>query len=81
MRVIPTSANGQPAFGVYMRQPDGGYLPFQLPVLTLGSDGLIEHATVFFDLSLFEKFGLPASLPPADMPPANVPPASVPATN
>jgi RNA polymerase sigma-70 factor (ECF subfamily) len=63
MRLIPTSANGQPAFGLYMRQEDGGYLPFQLPVLTLNADGLVQHATVFFDLSLFEKFGLPASLP------------------
>ena len=63
MKLIPTWANGQPAFGLYMRNPDdGGYRPFQLPVLTLHGDR-VAHVAVFFDTSLFATFGLPESLP------------------
>jgi RNA polymerase sigma-70 factor, ECF subfamily len=64
MRLVPTRANGQPAFGLYMRSEDGTYLPFNLPVLTVSGD-TVTHVTSFFDLSLFELFGLPASLPAA----------------
>jgi RNA polymerase sigma-70 factor, ECF subfamily len=63
MRLIPISANGQFAFGLYMRGEDGTYTPFNMPVLTIGPDGLVTHVTCFFDLRLFETFGLPASLP------------------
>jgi RNA polymerase sigma-70 factor, ECF subfamily len=63
MKLIPTSANGQPAFGLYMRSPeDGVYRPFQLPVLTLHGDR-VAHVASFFDVSLFTVFGLPESLP------------------
>jgi RNA polymerase sigma-70 factor (ECF subfamily) len=62
MRLIPTRANGQPAFGLYMRGDDGVYLPFNLPVLTLGPAG-ITHVASFFDVGLFATFGLPATLP------------------
>ncbi|MQA28122.1 MAG: RNA polymerase subunit sigma-70, partial [Micromonosporaceae bacterium] len=61
-RLIPTTANGQPAFGLYMRDEDGVHRAFQLQVLTLTPDG-VSHAAVFFDLSLFPKFGLPETLP------------------
>ena len=61
--LVPTRANGQPAFGLYMRQPDGSYAAFQLQVLTLDGDR-VSHVRVFFDLRLFEKFGLPATLEP-----------------
>lgn len=61
MRLVPTRANGQPAFGLYMRSGDE-YLPFNLPVLTLTPDG-VSHVSCFFDLRLFETFGLPASIP------------------
>jgi len=61
MRLVPTMANGQYAFGLYMRDGDT-YRPFNLPVLTLSKDG-VSHVACFFDLRLFEKFGLPASLP------------------
>jgi RNA polymerase sigma-70 factor (ECF subfamily) len=67
MPMLATSANGQPAFGLYMRQPDGTYTPFHLQVLTLGRDAegevRVEHVCAFFESSLFEDFGLPASLP------------------
>ncbi|MEQ4206633.1 sigma-70 family RNA polymerase sigma factor [Actinopolymorpha sp. B9G3] len=62
MRLVPTEANGQPAFGLYMRAEDGTYRPFNLPVLTLGPTG-VTHVSCFFDLRLFATFGLPESLP------------------
>ncbi len=62
MRLLPTRANGQPAFGLYMREPDGGYRAFNLPVLTLTEAG-VSHVVTFFDPSLFAKFGLPDRLP------------------
>ena len=62
MPMIRTSANGQPAFGLYMRQPDGHFEPFQLQVLQL-VDGRVKHVTAFFDRELFETFGLPSTLP------------------
>ncbi|HVW43527.1 MAG TPA: sigma-70 family RNA polymerase sigma factor [Amycolatopsis sp.] len=61
MFLVPTSANGQPAFGLYMRDGDV-YLPFNLPVLTLSKDG-VKHVSSFFDTSLFATFGLPESIP------------------
>jgi RNA polymerase sigma-70 factor (ECF subfamily) len=62
MPMIRTSANGQPAFGLYMRQPDGHFEPFQLQVLQL-VDGRVQHVIAFFEQGLFETFGLPATLP------------------
>jgi RNA polymerase sigma-70 factor (ECF subfamily) len=62
MRLIPTRANGQPAFGLYMRGDNDVYRPFNLPVLTLGPSG-ITHVACFFDLRLFATFGLPETLP------------------
>jgi RNA polymerase sigma-70 factor (ECF subfamily) len=66
MPMLATSANGQPAFGLYMRQPDGTFTPFHLQVLSIRG-GLVAHVAAFFEPSLFETFGLPASLP-ADHP-------------
>ncbi|MPZ61072.1 MAG: sigma-70 family RNA polymerase sigma factor [Propionibacteriales bacterium] len=59
--LVPTVANGQPAFGLYMRGEDGVHRAFQLQVLSLTAAG-VAHAVVFFDLSLFEVFNLPAVL-------------------
>jgi RNA polymerase sigma-70 factor (ECF subfamily) len=63
MRLIPIRANGQPAFGLYMRGEDGGYRAFNLPVLTMTDEG-ISHVASFFDVSLFATFDLPETLPP-----------------
>ena len=75
MRLLPTRANGQPAFGLYMLGEDGVHRPFNLPVLEIedgrhalsggdrGHPGRISHVTSFFDVSLFPYFGLPDSLP------------------
>ena len=59
--MVPTWANGQPAFGLYMRQSDGSYAPFQLQVLTVTSAG-VSHVGCFFDTTLFSRFGLPGTL-------------------
>src|SRR5215218_1233172 len=59
--LLPVSANGQPAFGLYMKELDGSYGAFQLQVLTLGSNG-VSHVAVFFDTRLFARFGLPDTL-------------------
>lgn len=69
MRLLPTTANGQPAFGLYMLGQDGAFHPFHLQVLTLGADG-VRHVSAFFDRRLFAVFGLPAVLPaePAPVP-------------
>jgi RNA polymerase sigma-70 factor (ECF subfamily) len=61
MRMVPTRANGQPAYGLYMRRPSGEFVPFHLQVLTL-TDGAVSHVGAFFDLELFETFGLPSVL-------------------
>lgn len=61
--MVPTVANGQPAFGLYMRDGDGRHRPFQLQVLSMRR-GAVAHVVAFFDVSLFPKFGLPPA-PPA----------------
>ena len=61
MKLVPTMANGQHAFGLYMRDGDT-YRPFNLPVLTITGEG-VSHVSAFFDLRLFRTFGLPESLP------------------
>ncbi|WP_281256955.1 sigma-70 family RNA polymerase sigma factor [Kineococcus xinjiangensis] len=65
MRMVPTSANGQPAFGLYMRGADGVHRAFQLQVLDLAAtaDGVrVGHVVAFFDPGLFDRFGLPEAL-------------------
>ncbi|MFC3896913.1 sigma-70 family RNA polymerase sigma factor [Lentzea rhizosphaerae] len=59
-RMIATEANGQPAYGLYLREEDGVFRPFNLQVLDL-KDDRITHVLSFFDLSLFPKFGLPGT--------------------
>ena len=66
MRMLPTRANGQPAFGLYMRGPAGDFRPFQLQVLTLRGglcEAGVQHVVAFFEQGLFARFGLPDSLP------------------
>ncbi len=62
MPMLRTTANGQPALGLYMRGPDGGFTPFQLQVLTLEGER-VAHVGAFFDPGLFARFGLPDHLP------------------
>jgi RNA polymerase sigma-70 factor (TIGR02960 family) len=59
--LVPTRANGQPAFGTYLRAPDGTRHGTGLYVLTLGRDRI--SAMYRFDNSVLPWFGLPRSLP------------------
>jgi RNA polymerase sigma-70 factor (ECF subfamily) len=61
-RLVPTSANGQPAFGVYNWNAErNSFMPHEILVLTL--DGArIAEITAFLSAEPFERFGLPASL-------------------
>ena len=59
--LVPTRANGQPAFGAYLRSPAGIRHGASLYVLTLSGDRIC--AMTRFDSSVFPSFGLPHSLP------------------
>ena len=61
-RLIPTIANGAPAFGQYKPAPNGGHEPWSLQVLEI-SGGAITGICFFLDTeSYFPLFGLPARL-------------------
>lgn len=60
--MLPTAANGQPAFALYSRHEGGDYLPFQLHVLTIHGDR-VKRVAAFFGEDLFRTFGLPESVP------------------
>jgi RNA polymerase sigma-70 factor (TIGR02960 family) len=60
--VVPTRANGQLAFGTYLRAPTGGIRHGTgLDVLTLTGHQI--SALTHFDSSVLPSFGLPRSLP------------------
>ncbi|RCG23965.1 RNA polymerase subunit sigma-70 [Sphaerisporangium album] len=61
--LVPVTANGRPAFGLYLRDgEDGGYRAFTLQVLTVAPAG-ITHVANFMSPGLFETFGLPRVRP------------------
>jgi RNA polymerase sigma-70 factor (TIGR02960 family) len=59
--LVPTRANGQPAFGTYLRGPAGIRHGTGLFVLTLSGDRIC--AMTRFENSVYPWFGLPHSLP------------------
>ena len=59
--LVPTRANGQPAFGAYLRAPAGTRHGVGLYVLTLAGDRIC--AMTRFENSVLPWFGLPRSLP------------------
>ena len=60
--LVPTRANGQPAFGAYLRAPTTGIRHgIGLIVLTLAGGRISEMRR--FDNSVLPSFGLPRSLP------------------
>ncbi|MFC4472462.1 sigma-70 family RNA polymerase sigma factor [Streptomyces xiangluensis] len=59
--LAPTRANGQPAFGAYLRAPTGIRHGTGLIVLTLTGDRIC--AMTHFETSVLPSFGLPRSLP------------------
>ncbi len=64
-RLLPTSANGCPAFGQYRPDPDGGFAPWAIQVLEI-SGGRITGMNFFLDFlepeRLFPEFDLPLRL-------------------
>jgi RNA polymerase sigma-70 factor (ECF subfamily) len=61
-RLVPTRANGQPAFGLYLRDPHAPIARAQsIVVLTVEPEG-ISHITRFAGVGLFARFGLPRTL-------------------
>lgn len=63
-RLVPTLANGSPAFGQYKPADGGGYEPWALQVVEV-SEGRISGITFFLDTAtFFPLFGLPPRLEP-----------------
>jgi RNA polymerase sigma-70 factor (ECF subfamily) len=61
-RLIPTQANGQPAFAWYRRRSSpAGFTAFAIQVVTI-EGGWISDATTFGGPQLFSAFGLPPEL-------------------
>jgi RNA polymerase sigma-70 factor (ECF subfamily) len=59
--LVPARANGQPAFGAYLRAPAGDRHATAFYVLTLAGDQIC--ALTRFEASVLPWFGLPRSLP------------------
>jgi RNA polymerase sigma-70 factor (TIGR02960 family) len=63
LRVVPTRANTQPAFGCYLPDAHAAIArPYGLIVLSLEGDA-IAAITWFADTGVFRQFGLPRTLP------------------
>jgi len=60
-RLLPTHANGSPAFAIYLRDEKDEYQPFGVIVLTIVENKLSQIIS-FIDPSLPPLFGLPAKL-------------------
>ena len=64
-RVVPTRANGQPAFGVYLADPHSGvYRAYCLLVITVAGNRIA--AITSFISNVMPSFGLPRTLPETD---------------
>ena len=57
-RLVPTAANGQPAFATYERGRGGVYRAHALQVLTVTPGG-VARIVIFLDAGLFGSFRLP----------------------
>lgn len=63
-RLLPTAANGQPAFALFRRDAEGDeWRAHTLQVLTL-QDGAVSAITAFRDPRFVVAFGFPETLPP-----------------
>ncbi len=69
LHLVPTAANGQPAFAVYETSgADDQWHAHSIHVLTLNHEA-ISRLTLFIEPRLFAAFGLPLILPPDQAPP------------
>jgi RNA polymerase sigma-70 factor, ECF subfamily len=73
-RMIPTSANGQPAFAAYLRDHDGVHRAHAIQVLTL-TGSRVARIVSFNDAGLVTTFGLPQALAAAGLPGSAAAPA------
>jgi len=64
---VPARANGQPAFGAYLRSPAGTRHGTGLYVLTLAGDRICTMTR--FETGVLPWFGLPRRFPAADREP------------
>ncbi|MFL5319713.1 MAG: sigma-70 family RNA polymerase sigma factor [Myxococcaceae bacterium] len=63
-RLVPTSANGFPAFGQYRLAADGkSHTPWALIILELRGDRIARWNSFLDTQTLFARFGLPPSVP------------------
>jgi RNA polymerase sigma-70 factor (ECF subfamily) len=60
-RLVPTTANGQAAFGSYSPDSGGGWAPWSIQVIDVADGRIVGHHN-FLDTALFAVFGLPAHL-------------------
>ena len=64
-RVVPTRANGQPAFGLYLADPHASvYRAYSLLVITTAGDRITTITG--FTTDVMARFGLPRTLPETD---------------
>jgi RNA polymerase sigma-70 factor (ECF subfamily) len=64
-RLVPTTANGKPAFGQYRRSTTGaGHDPWALQILDIVDGELVELSFFLDTETLFPLFGLPPHLGP-----------------
>jgi RNA polymerase sigma-70 factor (ECF subfamily) len=64
-RVVPTRANGQPAFGVYLADPHASvHRAHCLLVITTAGDHIA--AITSFSTDVMARFGLPRTFPETD---------------
>ncbi len=62
-RLLPTAANGLPAFGHYKPDPAGGHAPWALMVIETSGTKVAAIHSFLEPERLFAAFGLPAHLP------------------
>ena len=59
-RLLPTVANGRPAFGQYRASgPGGAHEPWALQVVEISGDRIVDFSFFLDTASLFPLFGLP----------------------
>jgi RNA polymerase sigma-70 factor, ECF subfamily len=77
IRLVPTSANRQPALAAYLPEPAGGVLrAYGVMVFSLDGDA-ISGIVGFADVALLDRFGLPRELPAEGPVPRPAPPPRI----
>jgi RNA polymerase sigma-70 factor (ECF subfamily) len=75
LQLVPVTANGQPAFAIYQREPDGAYHAHAVLMPTVTTTG-IAHMVSFVNPHLFGSFGLPREYRAAGRTPTPDPPVA-----